>query len=187
MTSKTLLTAILTGVACVAAWGLDQPGLIGSGSTRSHDGWRLSYSTVAKPALPGQHTNIQSQLTHTDTGDGHVVFHRILGDPASKTYFGYDVVVEPKGTSAAVRFRPISVGPEQSRLLAIQAFPPETFESGKTMAITLMTNPATGQKVVDYVHVEHSYLDAIGQVLDDWLISIHRVIAAHHRAFTNGH
>lgn len=196
MTNKATLLCTIALAVCLAASAFDQPGLISSGSTRSHDGWRLSYSTVAKPPLPGQHTTIQSGLTYTDADDHHpIVFHRFLADPAAKTYLGYDVVLETHGSSAKLRFRPIDSRPDQlpkeyqstgSRILAIQQFPLQTFQSGQTIAIDLLTNPGTGQKVVDYIHVDMSYLDAVCQVVDDIVTAIQRHFEAHQRALNRG-
>jgi hypothetical protein len=193
MTNRKTLLCALVLLVCLAAPAFEQPGLISSGSTRSRDGWRLSYSTLAKPAMSGQHTSIQNGVSHTDADSTRpVVFHRFLGDPAAKTYFGYDVVVEAHGNSAKLKFQPISAHPGDlpkeyqaagSRILTIREFPAKMFESGQTIAVALLADPNTGQKVVDYVHVEHSYLDVAGQVLEDFIHAIHRHFEAHQKAF----
>src|SRR6266699_3096363 len=113
----TLSVFLLTG--CLMASASAQPGLLGSAGTYSSNGWKFSCSYVAKPPLPpGQRISIQgnTDVMHTDAKAGNpVVFHRFLTDPASKTYWGYDVVVEPTGetNSARLRFQPFSLRADQ--------------------------------------------------------------------------
>jgi hypothetical protein len=157
---------LLTG--CLALSAFAQTGVLGGAGTSSSDGWKFSCSYVAKPPLlPGQHLSIQgnTDVMHTDAKDGNpLVFHRFLTDPASKTYWGYDVVVEPTGerNSAILRFQPFSLRAEQLpkeyhaaefRSLGAPEFPSQTFQSGQMIAVDLLINPTTGQKVVDYVQV----------------------------------
>jgi|ERR1051326_1324974 hypothetical protein len=190
--NKKVLSILLVLAALTLA--ADQPGLIASGSAHTHDGWRLSYSTVVKPPVAGQSMSISNGLLLSETdASGRAVFHRYIADPAAKVFFGYDVLIVPNGGSAKLAFRPLSIRPEDlppefqtagSRLVEIRQFPNRTFESGQTIGITLAMNPASGQKVVDYVHVEFSYFDRIAQALEDWSNAIaeaHRNIFAHHR------
>jgi hypothetical protein len=76
------------------------------------------------------------------------------------------VVVEPIGDThtARLRFQPFSLRADQLtaqyhaadfRALAVPQFPSETFQSGQTIAIDLMANPVTGQKIVDYIEVSY--------------------------------
>jgi hypothetical protein len=161
-----LSVVLLTGCLAVSASG--QTGLLGGAGTYSRDGWKFSCSYVAKPPLlPGQHLSIQgnTEVMHTNATDGNpVVFHRFLTDPASKTYWGYDVVVEPTGErgSAILRFQPFSLRADQLpkeyqaaefRSLGVPEFPSQTFQSGQMIAIDLLINPRTGQKIVDYIQV----------------------------------
>jgi hypothetical protein len=104
---------------------------------------------------------------HTDAKAGRpVIFHRFLTDPASKTYIGYDVEVEPmeKIGSARLRFRPFSLRADQLpkeyhaadyQALAPPLFPAETFQSGQTIAVDVLVSPTTGQKIVDYLEVSY--------------------------------
>jgi hypothetical protein len=168
MTNNRTLFSVCLLAGCLAAPTTAQPGLLGGAGTYSRDGWKFSCSYVLKPPLlPGQHSSIQGQtdVMHTDAKAGSpVIFHRFLTDPASKTYLGYDVLVEPvDGTnSATLRFRPFSLTadrlPKEYHAaeflpMALPKFPVETFQSGQTIAIDLLTNPATGQKLVDYIQV----------------------------------
>ena len=170
MINRTLFGALASAVMGVCAFG--QPGLLGSAATYSKDGWKFSVSYVIKPPLaPGQHSSIQGQtdVMHTEAdpkAGTPVIFHRFLTDPVSKSYWGYDVVVEPsgQGDSATLRFRPFSLHADQLdpryhaadfRALPLPQFPAETFASGQTIALDVLANPATGQKVIDYVQVSY--------------------------------
>jgi hypothetical protein len=92
-------------------------------------------------------------------------------DATAQTYWGYDVEVEPVGEtgSARLRFRPFSLHADQLprdyhpiqvpnvaefRPLPAPQFPAGTFQSGQVIAVDVLKNPATGQKVVDYIEVE---------------------------------
>jgi hypothetical protein len=167
MTNSRTPISVLLLAGCLAVTAAAQTALGGAG-TYSSDGWKFSCSYVAKPPLlSGQHLSIQgnTDVMHTDAKDGKpVVFHRFLTDPASKTYWGYDVVVEPTGerNSATLRFQPFSLRADQLpkeyhaaefRSLGVPEFPSQTFQSGQMIAIDLLVNPTTGQKVVDYVQV----------------------------------
>ena len=170
MTNNQTLLSVFVLAGCCATPASAQPGLLGSAGTYSRDGWKFSCSYVVKPPLaPGQHSSIQGQtdVMHTDAKAGSpVIFHRFLTDPASKTYFGYDVVVEPleEAGSARLRFAPFSLSADrlpkeyhaaEFRPMELPKFPAETFQSGQTIAIDLLTNPATGQKLVDYIQVSY--------------------------------
>jgi hypothetical protein len=159
---------LLAGCLTVAAYG--QPGLLGGAGTSSRDGWKFSVSYVVEPPLlPDQHLSVKGQtdVMHTEAKDGRpVIFHRFLTDPAAKTYCGYDVEVEPldKPGSARLRFKPFSLRADQLpkeyhaagfRALDSPQFPAETFQSGQTIAVDVLANPATGQKVVDYIEVSY--------------------------------
>ena len=145
-----------------------QPGILGGAGTYCRDGWKFSVSYAVDPPLsPGQHLGItgQTDVMHTDAKDGQPdIFHRFLADPTSKTYWGYDVEVEPMNEtgSARLRFKPFSLGADQLpkeyhaaefRALPTPQFPVESFQSGQTIAVDVLMNPTTGQKVVDYIEV----------------------------------
>jgi hypothetical protein len=176
--SKEIFFAFLfTGCLMGSAHG--QQGLLGAAGTYSNDGWKFSVSYVVDPPLsPGQYLSIQgaTDVMHTDAKAGRpAIFHRFLIDPVAKTYWGYDVEVEPmdKIGSARLRFKPFSLRADQLpkeyhakpnpihipniaefRALATPQFPAEAFRSGQTIAVDVLKNPATGQRVVDYIEVE---------------------------------
>lgn len=91
-------------------------------------------------------------------------FHRVVPDRSQRRYFAYDVLVEPKDGSQAlqVRIEPFSLSATQ--LAETQMVDPSwtpiplvkyplvpDVRAGDTVAIDLLENPTTGQKVVDYL------------------------------------
>ena len=87
--------------------------------------------------------------------------HHIIEDPAHKRYFGYDILLEPgeNGSTAQLRIEPlhpsrageISAGPGWT-LLALPKYPViPGVRVGDTVALDLLVNAATGQKIVDYL------------------------------------
>ena len=90
------------------------------------------------------------------------VIHRYMQDRSHKTYFGYDIAVEPleDGSTLRVSILPLSIGPERLPLenpatwkrLAPPRYPaPQSVRMGDTLAFDLFVNPETGQKLVEYV------------------------------------
>jgi hypothetical protein len=90
-------------------------------------------------------------------------FQRVVLDGSQRRYFAYDVLVEPKDGSRAwqVRIEPFSlpatalaemqVDPSWTRIPLLKyPFVPDV-RPGETVAIDLLENPNTGQKVVDYL------------------------------------
>jgi len=89
-------------------------------------------------------------------------FHRVVQDRSQRRYFAYDVLVEPKNNSRAfqVRIEPFSLS--ATDLAQMEVDPSWTYvpllkyplvpdvRAGDSVAIDLLENPATGQKVVDY-------------------------------------
>src|SRR5258708_4843571 len=192
---ETFLTWLIPG--CLAASGCGQPGLLGGAGTSSSDGWKFYVSYVVEPPpSAGQQISVKGQtdVMHTDAKAGRpVIFHRFLTDPASKTYVGYDVEVEPmdKTGSARLRFKPFSLRADQLpkeyhaadfRALATPQFPAETFQSGQTIAVDVLINPATGQKVVDYVEVSFE-TDPYSQQSRTARLSGGRRASSHRRSF----
>jgi len=96
------------------------------------------------------------------TSDGT---HRTISDPAHKRKLGYDLRAELLGDGQTLR---ITLGPltKASQLepgwtwIAPPSFPVvPMMRAGNTAAIDLLVNPATGQKVVEYLSVERADLD----------------------------
>jgi hypothetical protein len=96
-------------------------------------------------------------------------FHRVVPDGSQRRYFAYDVLVEPKDGSQAlqVRIEPFTLSATQ--LAEAQMVDPSwtpipllkyplvpDVRAGDTVAIDLLENPNTGQKVVDYLAFKRS-------------------------------
>jgi catechol 2,3-dioxygenase-like lactoylglutathione lyase family enzyme len=174
MISKKVLAAwLLGGFAATVVYG--QHGILGGSGTYCRDGWKFSATYALEPWSPAhQHVNIEglSEVMHTDAKDGRPdMFHRVFVDPVAETYWGYDLEVKPLGETgtAQLRFKPLTLNADQlpkdyhprhvPNVATFHALPPPqlpsgTFESGEVIAVEVMRNPATGQKVVDYIEVE---------------------------------
>jgi len=89
--------------------------------------------------------------------------HHLIDDPAHKSYFGYDIVLEPAadGNTARIRIEPLRPlrtgvsGPAGWTLLRLPRYPViPNVKVGDTVALDLLVNAATGQKIVDYLTLE---------------------------------
>ncbi len=96
-------------------------------------------------------------------------FHRVVLDRSQRRYFAYDLLVEPKDGSEAlqVRIEPFSlsatelaemhmVDPSWTPIPLLKYPLVPDVRAGDTVAIDLLENPATGQKVVDYLEFKRS-------------------------------
>jgi hypothetical protein len=89
-------------------------------------------------------------------------FHRYFADTTQKQYFGYDFFLEQAGTEALrITFQPLSWTPKQVddpgswSTPILPSYPaPQIVNNGHIVALDVMFNPATGQKIVDYLVVE---------------------------------
>jgi hypothetical protein len=89
--------------------------------------------------------------------------HRILIENHQKKYFGYDLHVDPLGGGFSITFKPLTISAENLRMFKIDAswkqIPLPSYPNviqvndGETIALDLMINPSTGQKIVEYVTV----------------------------------
>ena len=129
-------------------------------------------------------------------------FHRVVQDRSQRRYFAYDVLVEPKNGSQAwqVRIEPFSLS--ATELAEMQIDPSWTYvpllkyplvpdvRAGDSVAIDLLENPTTGQKVVDYFVFKRSNATAAAELspvrdlsladvqlrLDDFRISVNGTV-----------
>ena len=89
--------------------------------------------------------------------------HHVISDSASKRQFGYDLLLEPSqdGNTVQLRIEPVKplnpplLSPLPGwTLLGLPKYPViPRVKVGDTVAIDLLVNPATGQKIVDYLTV----------------------------------
>ncbi len=94
---------------------------------------------------------------------GRTARHTLI-DSARHLYFGYDVAVDRlNADSFRVTFSALDASPDALKLpdpaawsrIPSPGFPlPQVIHVADTMMIDLFENPATGQKIVDYVHLE---------------------------------
>ncbi len=98
--------------------------------------------------------------------------HRLIFDAAQKRYFGYDLEVEPQANSLfQVRIEPLGLtNPELLKAgvdpnwekLSLPVYPRvPAVRVGDTLAIDLLVNRSTGQKIVDYVTVRRTGFDGV--------------------------
>lgn len=102
--------------------------------------------------------NLPSGVTTTDQG-----LHRLITDPANRRYLGYTLTVNAiVGTDRyQIHVEPLRMTPEELQRRKIEpswtrlspARYPAAAETriSETLAIDLMVNPGTGQKIVDYI------------------------------------
>jgi len=140
---------------------LAETGRIMSGNA-STKGFSCSWVTRLEPPSPPSDVGANGGFV-----SGQSATHRFVMDDHRHQYFGYDMVVEHLALADTflVTFRPLSAGPEKLKslwidltgwtMVPIPVYPaPQTVHFGDTIALDLLTNAATGQKVVDYIQVE---------------------------------
>jgi hypothetical protein len=160
----------MKAISIVLAIGLTvplvaEPGRIMSGNA-STKGFSCTWVTRLEPPSPPTDVGVNGGFV-----SGQSATHRFVTDDSRHQYFGYDMVVEhlDQADTFLVAFRPLSAGPEKLKypwfdltgwtMVPIPVYPaPQTVHFGDTIALDLLTNAATGQKVVDYIQVEE--LDA---------------------------
>jgi hypothetical protein len=138
-------------LAAASIWGQESHLSVGNASWKGFEIW-----FVTKIEPPG--TELFGGIV-TDAGR----VHHVINDDAHKRYFGYDLQLDPSndGNSAQLRIEPlqttrigqISIG-VGSTLLELPKYPViPNVKVGDTIALDLLVNPATGQKIVDYLTV----------------------------------
>ena len=150
--------AALIALAATALWGQESKLSVGDPSWKGID---VQFVTRVEP--PGE--NPRGRLPGaviTDAGRAH----HIINGPAHKRSFGYDLRLEPSadGNTVQLRIEPLKFSPEQKysvepgwTLLAPPKYPViPNLKVGDTVALDLLVNPATGQKIVDYLTLQRS-------------------------------
>jgi hypothetical protein len=131
--------------------------------------------TVASPSWKGMEIRFETKIEPPGTLlPGGVISgpdgaHHIINDAAHKRAFGYDIALDPGQNAQTAQLRIERWNPADSKV----TFPPGwTFLSlpkypiipnvkvGETVALDLLVNPSTGQKVVDYLTLRrHGEMD----------------------------
>ncbi len=108
-----------------------------------------------------------------ELNSGRAFYSRILIDRAAHTYFGYELILEPQQQAGAylLTFGKLGITPldvaatyaprlpqnppaEPFTMLPIPALPePQLVREGQAVAIDLLTDPTTGDKLIDDVHI----------------------------------
>jgi hypothetical protein len=108
-----------------------------------------------------------------ELNNGRAFYSRILINPAVHTYLGYELILEPQEqpriyllTFGKLGITPLDVAATYSRLLPqnpraelftmlpLPDLPePQLVHEGQTVTIDLLTEPATGAKLIDDIHV----------------------------------
>jgi hypothetical protein len=142
-----------------------------SASTKSWPDIQVFFDARIEPLpAPGTDPAVLRQLQQ-DVHGGVIVderVHRYWQDAARKAYLAYDLSIGPGPDPRVVQMRisPLSLTPRQ---MAEHGFPESwtrlslpkypvipKVRVGDTVAIDLMVNPATGQKIVDYLTPRHT-------------------------------
>lgn len=124
---------------------------------------------------------------------GHRRVHRSITDATHRRSFGYDLILEsmPDPQTVRLRFEPLSVvtaNPGET-LLAPPKFPViPVVHVGETVALDLLINPATGQKVVDYLSVRRASPGqaAASETPHDFALADLQLNLSHPRIWVNG-
>lgn len=163
--------AVCLMLAVSATWSQTRgPGLLGSGTHAQKDGIRFHWETRAEPSEPK--VQLGAFGTHT-TPDGWI--GKAIADPISRRYFGYELTAGRHPDGIQLTFRPLTATPELFKALSIedpgswkavnvQVPPPQVLRDLEYISLDVMTNPSTGQKIVDYVTVMRN-LNLVGTPL----------------------
>lgn len=177
-----------TVLAATGLWGQESKLSVYDSSWK---GIEIRFVTKVEP--PGE--NARDQLPGaiiTDSGRAH----HMINDPAHKRYFGYDVLLEPSedGNTAQIRIEPLSHSSAGEisagagwTLLALPKYPViPGVKVGDTVALDLLMNAATGQKIVDYLTLaRHGSPDA-SQAARDFTLADVELSLMYPRVSING-
>jgi uncharacterized protein YecT (DUF1311 family) len=160
-----LAFALLASQVCRAQGGW-------SGSVGSDSGVMITVESKLEPPKPDlaadelpEESGVKWLKTKTAGAVGMMRYSR---NTKTHEYFGYEVVAEPipqagtyRVTFSALTFEDLAVSPSGWRMLPTPIFPsPQIVGSTDTIALDLFENPATGQKIVDYLRIKRDNCDS---------------------------
>jgi len=156
------------GTAIQRVWEKDSPGKVAQsvrvdGGVVPREKFGFHWETRIAPSISESLSGFSTRST-----DSNGVIHRVMLDRLGRTYFGYDVLVDvlPESNTFRVTFRPLVMTSAMAQGLSMDSWsawtplaaprfpPPQTVRSGEIMELTLLTNSATNQKIVDYVAIQ---------------------------------
>jgi hypothetical protein len=178
----------MTALAATALWGQESTLSVGDPSWK---GIEVRFLTKVEPS--GE--NARGQLPGAIIID-HGRAHHMISDVAHKRKFGYDLRLETSedGKTVQLRIEPLkfsdprdySVEPGWT-LLALPKYPViPNLRVGDTVALDLLVNPATGQKIVDYLTLKRSERRAASVEAHDFSLADVQMILDPLRVQVNG-
>jgi hypothetical protein len=124
--------------------------------------YQFFYETFLDPSMP----ELGSMSGGTIGGEG--IIHRFMTDPRQRVFFGYDISVDvlPQSNTYRLTFNQLAsesvrqiLGSDAASWTQLPA--PDwggpavrTIQAGDVLGLDLLTNNATGQKIVDYITVK---------------------------------
>jgi uncharacterized protein YecT (DUF1311 family) len=162
---KIVINLALAFITCGVSWA--QSGF--SGTVSSNRGFTITFQSKLEPSKPDLVVHGASGVTHLEKAKSGM--RRFATNTKTHEYFGYDMEVEPINERAGtyrVIFSALTLTPEDLklpdpanwRMLPAPIFPPpQILSTADTIALDLFENPATGQKIVDYIRLKRDNCD----------------------------
>ena len=166
---RIVLAILVTGVLVVPAAAQSQR--IGGGTT-ARKAFAFFWETHLDPPAPPLAQSFDTALLE----GGNDVLQRVMLDRAQKTYFGYNVLVEPlPDRTFRVTFQPLTMSPELQRAIgsdvaAWKMLPPPRFPAPRTVRPTdvlelrLLTGSTWAQTLTDYVTTRQTEPGGFGRL-----------------------
>src|SRR5258708_5656028 len=136
-----------------AAWSATAADL--SVTSAKWNGIELQFAAKLEPPGPASMNELRGAVL---TGPDRP--HRLIFDAGSKRYFVYDLVVKPIGDQKVLQIRleppsltaqQLGVDPTWTKMLLPKYPVAPAVRVGETLAVDLLVNPSTGQKIVEYI------------------------------------
>ena len=165
MKNTNIAFAVLAIIAlCLPSFA--QSRRIGNGSASAGtDKFAFYFETHLDPGTP-ELANVDEGTISADDG----IVHRYVVDRARRVYFGYDVTAEelPEPNTYRAIFSQLTIPPKMVQSVLSDnpsnwtplptpgwgSPSPRTIRAGEVVVLNLLTNNATGQKIVDYVTIQ---------------------------------
>lgn len=167
-TTISLLLAFTACRVCCAQYGY-------SGGFDTADGYTIRLESKLEPPKPDSGSafspGVVMGVGKSRQGKGGM--RRYLKSNATHEYFGYSLRVETVDTHAGtyrLTFSALDLTPEDLdvpdpaswHMLPAPIFPaPEIVSTSDTIAVDVFENPATGQKIVDYIRISRKNCDSL--------------------------